>query len=73
MMMTILTDGSVSLCDDEDVINADAEQEEGDDGVGGRVEETEHGAEPVAQHHPHHHAEDAHHREPEPLLHQVEP
>ena len=55
------------LGDDKDVVNADAEEEEGDDGVGGRVEEPNQGAEPVGQDHAHRHAQDAHHRQPNPL------
>ena len=44
------------LGDHEDVVNADAEEDEGDDGVGGGVEQTEQGAEAVTQHHAHEHA-----------------
>ncbi len=39
------------LSDDEYVVDADAEEDEGDDGVSSRVEQTEHWAQPVRQDH----------------------
>ena len=49
------------LYDDKDVVYADAEEEEGDDGVGRGVEPAKQGAQPVRQDHAHRHAHDAHH------------
>ena len=45
------------LGDHEDVVNADAEEDEGNDGVGGGVEQAAQRAEAVTQHHAHKHAE----------------
>ncbi len=40
------------LRDDEYVVDADAEEDEGDDGVSSRIEQAEHWAQPVRQDHP---------------------
>ena len=57
-MFTVqLTESFESLGDDEDVVDADAEEEEGDDGVGRGVEQPEQRAEPVPQDHPHRNTE----------------
>ncbi len=39
------------LSDDEYVVDADAEEDEGDDGVSSRVEQAKHWAQPVRQDH----------------------
>ena len=50
------------LGDHEDVVNADAEEDEGDDGVGGGVEQPAERAQAVTQHHAHKHAESTMHK-----------
>jgi len=50
-----LTNSLKSLRDDKDVVNANPEEDEGNDGVCRGVEEAKHGAEAVAQDHPHGH------------------
>ena len=45
------------LGDHEDVVNADTEEDEGNDGVGGGVEQPAQRAQAIAQHHAHKHAE----------------
>ena len=57
-MFTVqLTESFESLRDDKDVVDADAEEEEGDDCVGRGVEQPEQRAEPVTQDHPHRNTE----------------
>ena len=48
--------GVEGLGDDENVVDPDAEEDEGDDGVGGRVEQPAQRAEAISQHHTHEHA-----------------
>ena len=66
-------EGVETLHDDEHVVYPDAEEEEGHHGVGGGVEEAEDGAEAVADHNPHHDAQDAAHAQVHLLLHAVPP
>ena len=47
------TDSFEGLGDDEDVVNTNPEEYEGDDGVSGGVEETEHRAKAVTKDHTH--------------------
>ena len=49
-------EGVEGLGDDEDVVDADAEEDEGDDGVGRGVKHPEQRAHPVTQDHAHEHA-----------------
>ena len=57
-MFTVqLTESFESLRDDEDVVDANAEEEEGDDGVGRGVEQPEQRAQAVPQDHPHRNTE----------------
>ena len=66
-MISIFFSLTVSLCwptncgeclgDDKDVVNSNAEENEGDHCVGCGVEQAEQGAESVAQDHPHGHTE----------------
>ena len=48
--------GVEGLGDDENVVDPDAEKDEGDDGVGGGVEQPAQRAEAISQHHTHEHA-----------------
>ena len=47
------TDSFEGLGDDEDVVDTNPEEDEGDDGVSGGVEEAEHGADAVTKDHSH--------------------
>ena len=49
--------GVEGLGDHEDVVNADTEENERDDGVSSRVEQPAQRAQAIAQHHAHKHAE----------------
>ena len=62
-----------TLSDDEHVVDADAEQEEGEDGVGWAVEEANDGADAVADSHPHHHPHHPAKADVEPVLYQTAP
>ena len=71
---TELTRESVeTLDDDEHVVDADAEEEEGHDGMGRAVEEAEDGAEPVADDDAHPYPEDPADTEEDLLLDTVQP
>jgi len=63
--------GVESLGDDEDVIDADTEKKERNDGMSCRVEKAEHGAQAIAEYHTHGNTEESNYRQPEPLLHAV--
>ena len=57
MLCHCLTHGVKSLGDDEDVVDSDAEENEGNHSVGRRVEQAEQRAETVAYDHAHGHTE----------------